>query len=74
MSDHSDASTTVKPLMPLKGDRGAPTFHPDCPSELSCFFRQLEALFLHSGITSNEEKKDYVISYINALLADLWEV
>jgi len=73
MSNHGDASTAVKPLMPLKGDHGAPTFNPDRPSELSRFFRQLEALFLRSGITSNEEKKDYVISYIDALLADLWE-
>jgi len=73
MSNHCDASTAVKPLMPLKGDRGAPTFNPDRPSELSHFFHQLEALFLHSGITSNEEKKDYVISYIDASLADLWE-
>jgi len=73
MSDHGDTSTAVKPLMPLKGDRGAPTFNPDRPSKLSRFFHQLEALFLHSGITSNEEKKDYVISYIDALLANLWE-
>ncbi|KIJ91904.1 hypothetical protein K443DRAFT_68365, partial [Laccaria amethystina LaAM-08-1] len=58
--------------MPLKGDRGAPTFNPDRPSELSRFFRQLEALFLRSGITSDEEKKDYVISYVDASLADLW--
>jgi len=73
MSNHGDTSTAVKPLMPLKGDCGAPTFNPDCPSKLSRFFRQLEALFLRSGITSNEEKKDYVISYIDALLANLWE-
>ena len=73
MSDRGDTSPSVKPLMPLKGDRGAPTFNPDRPSELSRFFRQLEALFLRSGITSNEEKKDYVISYIDASLADLWE-
>jgi len=73
MSDHGDASTAVKPLMPLKGDRGAPTFNPDHPSKLSRFFCQLEALFLCSGITSNEEKKDYVISYIDASLANLWE-
>jgi hypothetical protein len=69
----SDAPTSAKPLMPLKGDRGAPTFNPDRPSELSRFFRQLEALFLRSGITSDEEKKDYVISYVDASLADLWE-
>jgi len=73
MSDHGDASTAVKPLMPLKGDCGAPTFNPDHPSELLHFFHQLEALFLCSGITSNEEKKDYVISYIDTLLANLWE-
>jgi len=73
MSNHGDTSTAVKPLMPLKGDCGAPTFNPDRPSELSRFFRQLEASFLRSGITSNKEKKDYVISYIDASLADLWE-
>jgi len=59
--------------MPLKGDHGAPTFNPDHPSKLLHFFHQLEALFLRCGITSNEEKKDYVISYIDASLADLWE-
>jgi hypothetical protein len=73
MSERDDTAPSVKPLMPLKGDRGAPTFNPERPSELPRFFRQLEALFLRSGITSNEEKKDYVISYIDASLADLWE-
>jgi len=59
--------------MLLKGDRGAPTFNPDRPSKLSHFFCWLEALFLRSGITSNEEKKDYIISYIDTSLANLWE-
>jgi hypothetical protein len=59
--------------MPLNGDRGAPSFNPDRPSELSRFFRQLEALFIRCGITSDVEKKDYVISYVDASLADLWE-
>jgi hypothetical protein len=67
------ASPAVKPLMPLNGDRGAPSFNPDRPSELSRFFRQLEALFIRCGITSDVEKKDYVISYVDASLADLWE-
>ena len=73
MADQENTSASVKPLMPLKGDRGAPTFNPERPSKLSRFFRQLEALFLRSGITSDVEKKDYVISYIDASLADLWE-
>jgi hypothetical protein len=67
------ASPAVKPLMPLNGDRGAPSFNPDCPSELSRFFRQLEPLFIRCGITSDVEKKDYVISYVDASLTDLWE-
>ena len=73
MSEQDNIYTAAKPLMPLKGDRGAPTFNTERPSELPRFFRQLEALFLRSGITSNMEKKDYVISYIDASLADLWE-
>jgi hypothetical protein len=68
-----NASTAVKPLMPLNGDHGAPTFNSDHPSELLHFFHQLEILFLCCGITSDVEKKDYVISYVDALLADLWE-
>lgn len=67
------APTAPAALIPLKGDRGAPTFDPTRPNELPRFFGQLELLFKRCNITINTEKKFYAVSYVSNELADLWE-
>ena len=60
-------------LMPMRGERAAPTFNPKKPSELTRFFAQLEALFTRSNIQDDGEKKKYVTSYLDSDVADTWE-
>jgi hypothetical protein len=60
-------------LMPMRGERAAPTFNPKKPSELTRFFTQIEALFARSSVQDDGEKKRYVTSYLDSDVADTWE-
>ncbi|KAF9536598.1 hypothetical protein CPC08DRAFT_609027, partial [Agrocybe pediades] len=64
---------TTTPLMPLKGDRGAPTFDPKHPSEIKRYFAELEFLFSRSNIVLSFEKKQFTTRYLDYTTAELWE-
>ena len=61
------------PLMPLRGDRTAPTFDPAHPNTLPRFLTQVQRLLDRSQITGVKESKDYIISFVEPDLQDLWE-
>ena len=61
------------PLMPVYGERAAPTFSPNRPNEIRRYFTQLERLFTRSNITADATMKSYVTSYVDADTADTWE-
>ena len=58
--------------MPLSGERTAPTFDPTSPRTLSRFFRDLEDWFARIGVTDDQEKKNYAVSYVDVTTEDLW--
>ncbi|KDR69122.1 hypothetical protein GALMADRAFT_230903 [Galerina marginata CBS 339.88] len=61
------------PLMPVRGERGAPIFDAQQPAEIKRFFDQLDTLFTRSAITNEADKKKYTIRYADYSTADLWE-
>ena len=67
------ATPPPPPLMPLKGDRAAPTFDPANPHGLSHYLTQVQCLLDRSQITDAKESKDYIVSFVDPTLQDLWE-
>src|SRR6267378_8516435 len=67
------AAQPSAPLMPLKGDRTAPTFDPANPHTLPRFLMQVEHLLTRSAIDDQNERKEYLISFVDPDLQDLWE-
>jgi len=61
------------PLMPLKGDRTAPAFDPTNPHTITRYLAQVDRLLARSKIDDPKECKDYIISFIEPDLQDLWE-
>ena len=61
------------PVMPLRGERSAPTFNQSQPNDLGRFFKQLETLFTRCAIQTDAEQKDYATSYVSSEVADTWE-
>ncbi|PPQ87285.1 hypothetical protein CVT24_006609, partial [Panaeolus cyanescens] len=59
--------------MPLRGERGAPTFDRDHPSDLRRYFSQLATLFVRHSITNDVQKKQYATQYVDSSLSDSWE-
>jgi hypothetical protein len=60
-------------FMPIRGERGSPTFDQSKPNTLGRYFTQLEQLFTRCKIETDAEKKQYAASYIEPELADSWE-
>ena len=60
-------------LMPLRGERGAPTFDKTEPNDLNRYFRQLETLFARCTIADDEEMKLHAVTYVKADVAETWE-
>jgi len=60
-------------VMPIRGERSAPTFDPSSPNDITRFFRQLETLFARCTIADETEKKQYASSYVSSEVADTWE-
>jgi hypothetical protein len=69
----AEPATPLPLLMPLKGDRTAPTFDPASPHTLLQYLAQVDCLLPQSRIDNPKECKDYVISFIEPDLQDLWE-
>jgi hypothetical protein len=69
----AEPATPLLPLMPLKGNHTAPTFDPASPHTLPRYLTQVDHLPVRSRIDNLKECKDYVISFIELDLQDLWE-
>lgn len=65
---------TFSPLMPLRGERRAPTFDPRVPRTLATFLDDLDTLFTSANIISDEHKKVYAWRYASIDDSDLWQV
>jgi hypothetical protein len=60
-------------VMPIRGERSAPTFDPTSPNDITRFFRQLETLFARCTVADDTEKKQHATSYVSSEVADSWE-
>jgi hypothetical protein len=58
--------------MPAHNHSMAPKFRPDQPCKLHRYFDELRHLFNNCQINSNEDKKKYVIRYLEIDSADLY--
>jgi len=61
------------PVMPIRGERSAPTFDQKEPNDLVQYFKQLETLFTRSAIAADVDKKEYATSYVKSEVAESWE-
>lgn len=59
--------------MPLVHERHAPSFDPVKDRDLDRYFEDLEELFTHAGITSNERKKFYGQRYVKGDASKAWK-
>ena len=59
-------------LIPGHGEQGALTVDITKPRQLVRFFKELEPLFTRANITSDQEKKDMVLKYVDLELEDVW--
>jgi aspartyl protease/uncharacterized protein DUF4100 len=60
-------------FMPSRGERSAPTVDISRPRTLIRFFKELEPLFARAGITTEQDKKEQVVKYVDMELEDVWE-
>jgi hypothetical protein len=60
-------------LMPIRGERSAPTFDQKRPNDLGRFFKALEILFGRSHVVDDAEKKEHAVSYVSSDVAETWE-
>ena len=63
-------------LMPLRGERGAPTFNSARTRELSRYFDDLEQIFTKVGFVTgqhDQEMKQYVVRYVDYDTEQLWK-
>ena len=59
--------------MPIRGERGAPTFDQKRPNDLGRYFIQLETLFTRCEVASDAEKKQFAVSFVESEVADCWK-
>jgi hypothetical protein len=59
--------------IPGRGERGAPTVDITKPRQLVRFFKELEPLFVRGNVTSEQEKKDMVLKYVEFELEEVWQ-
>ena len=69
----SPIEMTTTHVMPIRGERGAPTFDQKRPNELGRYFTQLETLFTRCQVANDGEKKQYAVSFVESEVADSWE-
>ena len=62
--------------MPLRTERGSPTFSSTDPRELALYFRELELLFVKhtTGTSTDQEKKEWALFYLPVAVMDDWEM
>ena len=66
------AATVYFPV-PGRGERGALTVDITKPRQLIRFFKELEPLFVRGNVTSDQDKKDMVLKYVDFELEEVWE-
>jgi hypothetical protein len=59
--------------MPIRGERGAPSFDQKHPHDLEQYFEQLETLFARCKIEDDLEKKRFAVSFVESEVADSWK-
>ena len=59
--------------MPARGEWSAPSFNKSKPRELVRFFKELERLFVRASVTSEEEKKEQVLRYVDFEVEEFWQ-
>ena len=59
--------------MPMHNECTAPTFNSSKPRELSRYFEDLEQLMRQAAITSEEEKKQQVLCYVDFNTEQIWK-
>jgi hypothetical protein len=60
-------------VMPIRGERSAPTFDPSSPNDITRYFKQLETLFARCMVQDDNDKKQHATSYVSSEVADTWE-
>jgi hypothetical protein len=73
MSNNPTAPLPAIVKMPARGESGAPTFDAAKPRELPRFFKALERLFTLHGITSDTDKKELVVQYVDLDTELTWQ-
>jgi hypothetical protein len=64
----------ANPTMPGRSHSSAPKFDPAVPRELRRYFNDLELLFTHCSITTDEAKKLHTTRYTDYDTAEQWEL
>ena len=59
--------------MPIRGERAAPIFDKTRPRELIRYFNDLEFLFPRAYISSEAEKKEYAVYYVDFETEQAWK-
>ena len=59
--------------IPGRGERGAPTVDIRKPRQLIQIFKELKPLFVRGNITSEQDKKDMVLKYVDLELEEVWQ-
>ena len=78
MTGPSSAPSTTANAIPAqvyapgRGERGAPTVDITKPRQLVRFFKELEPLFVRCNITTEQEKKDMILKYVELELEEVW--
>ena len=63
----------VQFYMPARGEWSAPSFNKEKPRELVRFFKELERLFVRASVTSEQEKKEQVLHYVDFEEEEFWQ-
>lgn len=64
---------TAQFYMPARGERSAPSYNKSRPRELVRFFKELERLFVRTSMTSDKEKKEQVLRYVDFEEEEFWQ-
>ena len=67
-------SQSLVPLMPARGERGAPQLDPAKPRKLRRFFNNLRFQFAQSEVVDEAEMKGHALRFVDCDTAELWEV
>ena len=67
-------SQSLVPMMPARGERGAPQFDPAKPRGLHRFFDDLRFQFARLEVVDEAEMKGHALWFVDCDTAELWEI